>query len=603
MRNFAACAVAGGAVLCWSNTLVTAPVAGLTDAVAVAVGANHYCAVRASGAVVCWGNNAYGQLGDGTVTARMGLITVGGVTDAVAVTAGENFSCARRRGGTVVCWGRNQSGQLGNGSAVPYSAVPVEVTGLTGASLVRAGLRHACALAIGGSLRCWGENSFSQVGDGATVNRATPVAVTGLGPQRALALYAAHSCGLGVDGAVRCWGNNPFGEAGGGTETRATPAAITGLNDVVDLQQGTGTNWFTGAGTSWRCALRRSGTVECWGSASQGNASGQLGDGTTVNRTTPAPVAGLTDAVQISVGASGACALRRGGTAVCWGYNAYGQIGDGTTVNRALPTPVAGVPELAEIRTDGNTTCARGVDGSVRCWGYNYWGQLGQNDQVPRPTPSLVAGVGTNARELWVGNGFACARLASGQVSCWGRNIEGQLADGSSTNRYVPGLVTTTASTVTTPVYLGGVASLFQCGPLHCMARGAGATEVWDWGYSLGGTRARAVTASANIVSFSTNYSWSICTTRVVTGTTSTVCSGYAEFGLIGNNTAPYNASGTVVGGDRFARVMVSPNAYGPNCAVDTSGQAYCWGWTGDGSLAAAGLPGVNRAPTLVTTP
>jgi hypothetical protein len=58
-----------------------------------------------------------------------------------------------------------------------------------------------------------------------------------------------------------------------------------------------------------------------------------------------------------------------------------------------------------------------------------------------------------------------------------------------------------------------------------------------------------------------------------------------------------------VFGGDRFARVIVSPNAYGPNCAVDTTGQAYCWGWTGDGSLVAAGLPGVNRAPTLVATP
>jgi hypothetical protein len=188
-------------------------------------------------------------------------------------------------------------------------------------------------------------------------------------------------------------------------------------------------------------------------------------------------------------------------------------------------------------------------------------------------------------------------------VSCWGRNIEGQLADGSSTNRYLPGLVTTTASTVTAPVYLGGITALTQCGPLHCMARGVGATEVWDWGYTLGATRARPAPASANLVSFSTNYSWSTCATRTVTGTTATVCSGYAEFGLLGNGTAPHYASGSVFGGDRFARVIVSPNAYGPNCAVDTTGQAYCWGWTGDGSLVAAGLPGVNRAPTLVATP
>ena len=602
------CAVNAGSVVCWSSTSTTpgTPIAGLTDATMVAVGSGHTCALRAGGTVVCWGTNAYGQLGNGTTTTSATTpVTVTGLTDAVSVTSGENFSCARRRTGAVVCWGRNQSGQLGDGSTT-NRLTPVEVTGVSGATDVRAGMRHACAL-VGGALRCWGENTFSQLGDATTTNRTAPVAVPGLSGLRAFSLYLHHTCSLGTDGTVRCWGNNPYGEAGGGTEAQTTPVAITGLNDVVDVQQGTGNNVATGAGTSWRCALHRTGAVSCWGSASQGNASGQLGDGTTTNRTLPTRVTGLTNAAAISVGAAGGgsavCARRTDGSAVCWGLNNYGQLGDGTTTNRLTPTPVPGMTSVAEVETNGLTTCARKTDGTIWCWGYNYYGELGQGDQLNRPNPTQVMAVGTMAQELFVGVNFVCARLSTGQVHCWGRNIEGQLADGSSTNRYTSGPVTTTASTTATPVALTGITALSHCGVSHCVAFAGSTSTYWEWGYNYGGVRARTATSWPTITAFSTNYSYSTCTVRNIGGVVSTGCSAYGEFGLLGNGTLPYTGSGTVPGGDRFTVVRVSPNAWGPTCAVDSGGQVYCWGWTGDSSLLAAGLTGITATPTVIPVP
>ena len=599
------CAVTGGTVVCFSSTALTvaAPVAGLTDATQVAVGVGFNCALRATGAVVCWGTNAYGQLGNGTLTTSATVpVVVTGLTDAVSVTAGENFACARRRTGAVVCWGRNQSGQLGDAS-ITNRPNTVEVMGVAGATALRAGLRHACAIGTGGQMRCWGENTGGQLGDATLINRSVSTAVAGLAPQRALALYAYHSCGLGVDSLVRCWGLNPYGQAGGGTELRSTPIAITGITDAVDVAQGVGGNYATGAGTSWRCVLRRSGAVACWGSATQGNASGQLGDGTTVTHTLPVAVTGLTNATRLSVAGSVVCAVRADQTAVCWGLNNYGQLGDGTTINRAVPTPVMGLTGVADIQTDGNHTCARLTDGSVSCWGYNFYGELGQNDQIQRSSPARIAALGTNTRELWVGNNYGCARLASGQVDCWGRNIEGQLADGSSTNRYLPGPVTTTASTATMAVPLAGISALSFCGPSHCVARGVGTTDFWEWGYAYGGIRARSNTGWASYSAFSTNYGYGTCNIRTVAGLPLTTCTNYGEFGLVGSGAVPYSGSGTVVGGERFTIIRVSPNAYGPTCAIDNGGQLYCWGWTGDNSLLAAGLDGITHAPAVITTP
>ena len=160
---------------------------GLTDAVQLALGIQHACALRRGGDVVCWGANSDGQLGDGTRVDHAAPAAVMGVSDATSIAAGPRHTCVVLRAGTVRCWGNNTHGELGNGSDATSSPTPVEVTGLsmgTGAGALGAigseYTGHTCAVRAPGDVRCWGYNANGQLGDGTTVDRRAPVAVVGI---------------------------------------------------------------------------------------------------------------------------------------------------------------------------------------------------------------------------------------------------------------------------------------------------------------------------------------------------------------------------------------------------------------------------------------
>jgi hypothetical protein len=129
--------------------------------------------------------------------------------------------------------------------------------------------------------------------------------------------------------------------------------------------------------------------VECWG----WNRFGQLGDGTTVQRTRPTPVRGLADAREIAAGDGHTCALLDAGTVDCWGWNDVGQLGDGTRVDRRLPVPVHGLKGVVAISAGNGDTCALLRSGEIRCWGLNLYGQLGDGTRIDRATPVRVLGL------------------------------------------------------------------------------------------------------------------------------------------------------------------------------------------------------------------
>jgi len=242
----------------------------------------------------------------------------------------------------------------------------------------------ACALLGDGTVRCWGENSSGQLGDGTTTNRLTPVAVSGLSGAVSLTPSADGMCALLGDGTARCWGNNMAGQLGDGTTTtRLTPVLVSGLSGAVSVaSSGTG---------SGMCALLGDGTARCWGS----NFSGQLGDGTTTRRLTPVAVSGLSSAVSLtSTSGYGMCALLGDGTARCWGRNHFGQLGDGTTTDRRTPVAVSGLSSAVSLSsTSGYGMCALLGDGTARCWGRNDAGQLGDGTTTDRLTPVAVIGL------------------------------------------------------------------------------------------------------------------------------------------------------------------------------------------------------------------
>jgi predicted outer membrane repeat protein len=332
---------------------------------------------------------------------------------------------------------------------------------------VAAGWWHTCALTSGGGVKCWGWNVFGQLGDGTTTNRWTPIDVSGL-TSGVSAIDAGwdHTCALAADGGVKCWGRNDYGQLGDGTTTnRATPVDVSGLTGGVSAIR---------TGASHTCALTSGGGVKCWG----WNAYGQLGDGTTTNRATPVDVSGLTSGVSaIAVGHSHTCALIAGGGVKCWGRNDfYAQLGDGTLTNRLTPVDVSGLTSgVSAIAAGNSNTCALTAGGGVKCWGINGQGELGDGTLTNRTTPVDVSGLTSGVNALTTGASHSCVLTPGGGVKCWGYNMEGGLGDGANTNR-------------TSPVDVSGLASgvsVIDGGERHTCAITAGAVKCW--GYNVYG--------------------------------------------------------------------------------------------------------------------
>lgn len=179
-------------------------------------------------------------------------------------------------------------------------------------------------------------------------------------------------------------------------------------------------------GDDYLCVVRSTGEVECLGA----NAFGQLGDGTIVSRNVLTTVVTLSDAVEVSCGNSHTCARVRNGSVRCWGNNSEGQLGNDTNVSSSTPVAVYGLNDAAQISVgSGRFGCARRTTGNVVCWGRNNNGQLGDGTQTDRWTPTGVSGL-SGVTSVEVGPSHACALNSSG-VLCWGSNSAGQLGLGS----------------------------------------------------------------------------------------------------------------------------------------------------------------------------
>ena len=210
--------------------------------------------------------------------------------------------------------------------------------GNSGVTAVAAGRAHTCALK-GGKVYCWGGNGSGQLGDGTTTSSNTPVLVAdgamGNSGVTAVAAGRAHTCAL-KGGQVYCWGDNYFGQLGDETNTdRNTPTL------VADGEMGNSGVTAVAAGWFHTCALK-GGQVYCWGS----NYFGRLGDGTTTDRNTPTLVAdgamGNSGVTAVAAGGLHSLGLKDTTCLFAWGYNYYGQLGDGTTTNRTTPVQVSG---------------------------------------------------------------------------------------------------------------------------------------------------------------------------------------------------------------------------------------------------------------------
>jgi len=294
-------------------------------------------------------------LGDGTTIPSNVPVSVAGLTDVVAISAGSYpFACALLGDGTARCWGNNTFGQLGDGTTND-SLIPVAVTGLTGVTAISAGYARACAVLGDGTARCWGnDGGLGALGNGTGMDSSVPVEVAGLTGATAISAGGAvHVCARLADGTARCWGGGLYGMLGDGTfdSFPATPVAVLGLSDIVSIS----------AGTYHTCAALSDGTARCWGS----NLFGQIGS-YGGNAATPTAVDGLTNVVGMSARGFRSCAVLADGTGRCWGYALLGDPGGGGSV---VPVTVTGLTGAVAITTGGLHSCSLSSQGRARCWG------------------------------------------------------------------------------------------------------------------------------------------------------------------------------------------------------------------------------------------
>lgn len=343
-----------------------------------------------------WGDNRFSQLGDGTLESSSTPIAVDD-SDAlrdkvvVQVDSSGTSSCALTADGDAVCWGAWPPIGVGLTEPIAPQEVPTGVA-LAGKTISRVvnGDTDRCALTTDGSVVCGlfpGGEPYLKAG-----------ALTG---RQAVLLEVGdlRGCAFTADGALACWTS--------GTQQSVIPKVIndTGVlagKQIVDLAKAYNS----------MCALTSDGEMACWGS----NFSGQLGDGTTINSEVPVSVVQtgvLSGKTVVGIGNASAnhiCAVTSDGTAACWGANPSGQLGDGTTVNSSTPVAVKMVGALAgkriiDIATGGGHTCALLDDATVACWGSNSMGQLGDggpidpasevNSLVPVAVLPLPAGDGS----------------------------------------------------------------------------------------------------------------------------------------------------------------------------------------------------------------
>lgn len=326
------------------------------------------------------------------------------------------------------------------------------------------------------------------------------------------------------------------------------------------------------AGGDHSCALNPLGEVSCFGH----NANGQLGDGTTLQRSTAVRVAapaGVTFA-QVAAGGSHSCAVTSGGEAYCWGGNTAGQLGDGTTTQRQSPVRVitpAGVT-FAQLAAATVQTCGVTTAGAVYCWGLN------------RLTPILVpAPVGVIFTQVATYGEHACGVSTAGSAYCWGDNSQGQLGDGTSSERVAPVLVTAPTGVTFTQVATGAVHScgLTTAGAVYCW----GNNQAGQLGADLFVRSFTPVLVNAPAGVTFTQLSAGGGHSCAVTAAWEAYCWGGNPSGQLGDGTtttrfAPFRV--TPVTGATFTQLDAGR---GHTCAATIAETVFCWGFNRSGQL------------------
>ena len=446
--------IGGSTCTCGPGQLWNGTVCEAATTRRIGAGSEHLCRIDGSGAMHCWGKNRLGQLGDGTTLRRSvmtpvtgghvwksvtvfrdttcalddanrawcwGLmggvagamqqsptpIRAGTISDWVQLSLGDGFACGIRASGALFCWGSNAQGQLGVMAPFTMADAPQEVLPGTRWVSVSTGSSYTCAVKQDGSLWCWGQNMYGNLGDGTQVSRSRPEQVGTDTDWRSVDSGPFFTtCGTRQNGELWCWGHNTYGQVG--------------ASSTVPVRRSTTQGWRSvESGVVTTCGVRVDGTLTCWGRAIGSNDAllGQ-GQGGLMGK--------VVDVVVAEPAAIGrrmpnfACALTETGETWCWGQNNDGELALGSFGNKTEPARV-GQATWSDVEGGAAYTCGVRADGALSCWGggslTTLFASAGQPALVQSPVPVATT---TDFQAISAGAQSLCARKTDGSLWCGG---------------------------------------------------------------------------------------------------------------------------------------------------------------------------------------
>jgi alpha-tubulin suppressor-like RCC1 family protein len=369
---------------------------------AIAAGGDHTLALQSDGTVLAWGSNAAGQLGDGSTIDAVLPQVVPGLTGVTAIAAGTSHSLALLSNGSLKAWGANNTGQSGIGQG-QQSPFPSDVPGIVDAVRIAAAGDTSYAVLAGGAVLAWGANDTYQLGDGTgTTPSFDPVPISAFSGISIVNVSAGGAHALAVDaaGTVWAWGSDAQGQLGG-TGTSG-PSLVPGLAGVTAIA--------AGATASFALVTdgAASGVVHGWGEHRHGD---------TGSASSPEPLFGSVRSMD--AGAAHVLAVKLAASVWAWGSNTSGQVGDGSTLDRTTPIRLFAPPGAVQVAAGTAHSLALDAQGGVWSWGANGSGQLGDGLQADHPLAAAISGVSL-ASGGWLAEDPDGDGLLTGEELVWG---------------------------------------------------------------------------------------------------------------------------------------------------------------------------------------
>ncbi|CAN5389465.1 hypothetical protein BH09GEM1_BH09GEM1_38900 [soil metagenome] len=643
---FASCGITSGSTMvCWGLgsysfrgdgelfTLRTAPTTVATGGrtfVRIAIGGRDICALDASGQAFCWGDNYGGQLGNGTTTSSTTPQATSTALRFTQLAAGFDFNCGVTAGGVAACWGYNGQGSIGNGSTTNQTT-PLVVAAVTGALEVRAGVSHVCSR-NSASVFCWGADYSGQVGDGVTTSTPHTIpSATGAGavPLSIAAFSYSASC-FNSTKQLYCWGYST-GVGDGTGAARPLPTAVqwpeASAGDVATTTNITPTSLIAAAGSPQTVtvqvknafgALMPSVAVDFVVTSGGGSVSvATVVTDATGRASTTWTLAGSTGTVGTlearvtsipSLVFTGTVGSLSGSMSITGGNNQY--VPDFSTIGSGLQVkvvdgsgnPIANTTVTFTASSGSGTVATAAVntasDGTANNSTWTTPLAVGIDYTLQASVPGIAPVIFTSRRLAFYYNAAenpsssACRLNSSGAAYCWGGNAQGQVGDGTITNRNVPVPV---AGGLTFTALGTGMQGSHNC----ALASGGSA---YCWGANSAGQLGNGTQTNSNLpvavvggLVFK-SLSAGVFSTCGITISNALYCWGWGSYSFRGDSTIyTIRTSPTAVntGGRTFSSVSVGRTAI---CALDATGQAFCWGENyggqlGNGSATSSLLP------------